>query len=288
MKVKHGPMKDKICIVTGANSGIGKATALGLARVGATVGMVCRSAIRGQRAMAEIMSISQNDDIHLFVGDLGYLEDVRHIARTILSRFKQLDVLINNAGVFLASRHTTRDGYEATFAINHLGYFLLTLLLLDRLKATPDSRIINVSSASHLRGEINFSDLHYESRLYNGLGAYRQSKLANLLFTYELARRLEGTGVTANAMNPGFVYTNMGRGSPARWLFWLAKRFGLLIDPAEGAATALYLAGSPEVNGVSGKYFYRNRPISSSEDSHDIVVASRLWELSRTLTGLKG
>jgi NAD(P)-dependent dehydrogenase (short-subunit alcohol dehydrogenase family) len=281
-------MRDKICIVTGANSGIGKATALGLAQAGATVGMVCRSAIRGQRAMSEIMSITENANLHLFVGDLGYMEDVRQVARSILSRFNQVDVLVNNAGVFLASRHTTRDGYEATFAINHLGYFLLTHLLLDRIKATPGARIINVSSASHLRGVIDFSDLHYERRFYNGLGAYRQSKLANLLFTYELARRLQGTGVTANAMNPGFVYTNMGNGSPARWLFWLAKRLGLLIDPAAGAKTALYLAGSPEVDGISGRYFYRNRPISSSEDSNDMVVASRLWELSLTLTGLKG
>jgi NAD(P)-dependent dehydrogenase (short-subunit alcohol dehydrogenase family) len=211
--------------------------------------------------------------------------EVRKLADAFRERYQRLDVLVNNAGAIFMSRQVSRDGLEMTFALNHLGYFLLTNLLLDLLIASAPARVVNVSSGAHLGGKINFADLQLE-RSYTGFGAYSQSKLANVLFTYELARRLQGTGVTVNALHPGFVATNFGRSNGGLFdpLFRLIQRFGAL-TPEKGAETTVYLAVSPEVEGVTGKYFANCKPAASSALSNDETTARRLWEVSEQLTG---
>lgn len=276
-------MTGKICIVTGANSGIGKATAFGLAQQGAHVVMVCRNEAKGLAAKADIEAQTGNTTIDLLLADLASQKAIRRLAETILERYERIDVLVNNAGVYLGSRSVTEDGYEATFAINHLAYFLLTHLLLDRLKASAPSRIINVSSEAHQSGKMHFDDLDLASG-FNGIKAYAQSKLCNVLFTYSLAKRLEGTGVTVNALHPGVVGTNIGNGSLIGWFF---KLFGpLLLSPTKGAGTSLYLATSPDVEGVMGKYFIKKKAQQSSALSYDEEVAERLWAISLKRTDL--
>lgn len=276
-------MKGKICVVTGANSGIGRETAVGLARLGATVVMVCRNAARGEAAQRAIIAQSHNRDVHLLLGDLSNQAQIRNVAAEIKRRFPRLDVLVNNAGQFLRERLLTVDGLEMTFALNHLGYFLLTAELLDILLASTPSRVVNVSSGAHAGGRIRFDNLQGERR-YSGWTAYSRSKLANVMFTYELARRLESSGVTANVLHPGFVSTNFGRGSSLlmNGLMVLARPFAL--TPEEGAETPVYLASSPEVDGVTGAYFYRKRPQRSSTRSYNEAKARKLWQVSAELT----
>ncbi len=278
-------MKGKHCLVTGANSGIGFATAEELASRGAAVVMVCRDKERGEAARARIAKRVPEASIDLLIADLSSQAEIRRLAAQLIDRYARLDVLVNNAGVFLGSRRETADGLEATFAINHLAYFQLTNLLLPLLKASAPSRIVNVSSNAHDGARLDLSDLNSASR-YNGMRAYRNSKLANLLFTYELARRLEGSGVTANALHPGVVGTRIGRASPlaARLFFILAKP--VLLSPRKGAATTLYLATSPEVEGISGKYFMKRAPRETTPVSHDRELAEELWRISERLTGL--
>jgi len=280
-------MQGKVCIVTGANSGIGKATALGLAQMGATVVMVCRNKVKGEEAQNEIKEKSGNDAIDLILADLSSQESIHQLAENIQQRNQQLHVLINNAGGVNLSRRETMDGLEMTFAVNYLAPFLLTNLLLDKLKASAPSRIVNVSSESHQSGYIRMDDLQLEKG-YRIMRAYGQSKLALVLFTYELARRLQGTGVTANCLHPGFVATNIGQsgvGSIGRSITKLIFS-GLGISPEEGAKTSIYLASSPEIEGVTGKYFIKSIPVRSAPISYDETLQRQLWDESTKLVNL--
>ncbi|MFQ5793638.1 MAG: SDR family oxidoreductase [Candidatus Bipolaricaulia bacterium] len=246
-------MQGKTRIVTGANSGIGKATALGLAKLGVTVVMVCRNPRKGEAAMAEIKAQSGNESVDLMIADLSSQQSIRQLVADFTDRYQRLHVLINNAGLHLSRRFVTADGIETTFAVNHLASFLLTNLLLDVLKASAPARIVNVTSSAHSR-TMDFDNLQGEKQ-YNGMQTYTQSKLANILFTYELARRLEGTGVTVNCLHPGTVRSGLQRNLPR--IFRLLRLF--FATPEKGAETSIYLASSPEVEGVSGKYFSDKR-----------------------------
>lgn len=278
-------MTGKTCLITGGNSGIGKATAIGLAKLGATVVIVSRDKDKGEAAIFEIRSVSRNKDIDSMVCDLSSLDSVRELAHDFMARYKQLHVLVNNAGVFLPKRVSTADGLEATFVTNHLGHFLLTNLLLGELKESSPSRIINITSSAHYGTEIDFEDLQGEKK-YSGYHAYSQSKLANVLFTYLLAKKLEGTGVTVNSLHPGVVRTGFGKDQGG--LMSIGVRIGSpFMMSAESAARAvIYLATSPEVEGVSGKFFSKGHEKRSSTQSYDVASAERLWNVSAELTKL--
>lgn len=280
-------MNGKICMITGANSGVGKYTALGLATLGATVIMVCRDLDRGRAAQQEIRALSGSDSVHLLLADLSSQSSIRKLAQQFRAKYRHLHVLVNNAGAYFLWRSRSVDGLEMTFALNHVGYFLLTNLLLDVIIATAPARIINVASAAHWASSIDFDDLqHKNGRLT--MDAYGRSKLANILFTYELARRLEGTGVTANCLHPGFVASNFAKnnGLLARLGVTLLRPFA--VSPEIGAETPLYLATSAEVEGVSGKYFVNRSVARSNAESYDEEVARRLWEVSEQLVKLEG
>lgn len=277
-------MTEKVCLVTGANAGLGKVTALELARMGATVIMVARSQARGEAALAEVRQGSGSDKVQLLLADLSSMATIRQLAATVQANYGRLDVLVNNAGGIFKDRQVSVDGYEMTFALNHLSYFLLTNLLLDLLKASVPARIVNVSSGAHAGSNINFNDIMLAKK-YRSFEAYGQSKLANILFTYELARRLAGSGVTANALHPGGVATEFATGEGLMGtIFKLIRPF--LLTPEQGAQTQIYLASSPEVEGISGQYFARKKPVNSAKISYDTAVAQRLWQLSAELTGL--
>jgi NAD(P)-dependent dehydrogenase (short-subunit alcohol dehydrogenase family) len=274
-------MNGRVCVVTGGNRGIGRATADGLAQLGAIVVLVCRRKEDGEAAAQDIGARYSNTP-DLVTADLSSQASIRRAAAELQSRYPRIHVLVNNAGVIPRRREVTVDGLEMQFAVNHLGYFLLTNLLLPQLKAGAPSRIINVSSGAHTHAGIDFNDLQAE-RAYDPKDVYSRSKLANVLFTYELARRLQGTGVTANCLNPGVVATGM-----------LADYMGVSPDagsstfgatPEEGAETSIYLASSPDVATVTGKYFERKQARRSSRESYDEAPARRLWELSERLTG---
>ncbi|HET8839955.1 MAG TPA: SDR family oxidoreductase [Ktedonobacteraceae bacterium] len=275
-------MQGKVCLVTGSSTGIGKATARELARMGATVVLVCRSQSRGEAAQAEIKQSTGNDQVDLIVADLSLLLDVRRVAETFRQRYSQLHVLINNAGAANHTRQITSDGLESTFALNYLAPFLLTELLLDVLKASAPARIINVSSMNHRNNTIHFDDLQ-GGKKYNMWRAYGQSKLALILFTYELADQLKGTGVTVNALHPGIIASEFGRGLGG-FLHGAWKVIAPFISTVEqGAQTTLYLATSPAVEGVSGKYFINSKEAQSSRRSHDKQMRLRLWQVTQDL-----
>jgi NAD(P)-dependent dehydrogenase (short-subunit alcohol dehydrogenase family) len=278
-------MTGKTCVVTGASSGIGFETALELARRGARVTLVSRSAERCQAAAERIRQETGNAEVGYIAADLSLLAEVRRAAEEILKREERLDVLVNNAGGFFWKRMETAEGLEMTFALNHLNYFLLTNLLLEKLKASAPSRIVCVSSDAHRGGRLNFDDLQ-NKRKYAGFPAYAQSKLMNVLFTYELSRRLAGSGVTANALHPGFVASGFGKNNGL--LFRVAMPLAQLgaISPQEGARTSITLASSPELEGVSGKYFTKEKEVQSAPASYDEESARRLWDVSLQLTGL--
>ena len=283
MPTVNSSMQGKICMVTGANSGIGKATALALAQMGATVVMVCRDRARGEEARSEITTKSRNNAVDLLQADLSSQQSIRQLVEHFKQRYTHLHVLINNAGAAFTGRRETVDGLEMTFAVNYLAPFLLTNLLLDVLKASAPARIVNVSSASHKSGYIQMDDLQGEKH-NRSMRAYPQSKLAIVLFTYELARRLQGTGVTANCLDPGFVATNIGQTGaslPVRLLIKLIGSFGT--SPEKGAKTSIYLASSPEVEGVTGKYFVKSLPKRSAAISYDESLQRKLWEQSAKL-----
>ena len=278
-------MGGKVCMVTGANSGIGKATALGLASLGATVVMVCRSQERGEAALAEIKQKSSNERIFLLLADLASQAAIRKLAEDFNKQFSALHVLINNAGIIPRKRQVTVDGFETQFAVNHLAPFLLTNLLLDTLKRSAPARIVIVTSDMHRGVSISFDDLQSVGS-YRPVRVYSETKLANVLFTYELARKLKGTKVTANCLHPGMVATKLladGIGIP-RPLTSTTKLIGS--SPEKGAKTSIYLAASPEVEGVNGKYFVKEKPVESSQISYDQNLAGRLWKQSAELTGL--
>ncbi|HLO03458.1 MAG TPA: SDR family oxidoreductase [Symbiobacteriaceae bacterium] len=293
----------KVSLVTGATSGIGKATAEGLARLGATVVLVARDRTKGEATKAEIIAKTGNTNVDLLLADLSSQASIRQLAAAFKARYDRLDILINNAGGVFPKRSLTVDGHEYTFAFNHLAYFLLTDLLLDLLKAStppggnllrgpngnvlggsPPARIINVTSMFGAGATINLDDLHLQSG-YTGIKAYSQSKLCNMLFTYELARRLEGTGVTVNCVHPGVVRTNFGNTSAFFRIMGLIAR-PFMLTPERSAERLLYLAASPAVEGVTGRYFGKQVEMRSPRQTYDEGVAQKLWAISAQLTGL--
>jgi NAD(P)-dependent dehydrogenase (short-subunit alcohol dehydrogenase family) len=301
-------MSGKTCVVTGATAGIGEVTARELSSLGANVVIVGRSPQRCKATVEAIRQQTNNAAADFLVADLSSQKEVRRVAQEVLDRCPRLDVLVNNAGAMFADRRESVDGIEMTFALNHLGYFLLTNLLLERLKASAPARIVNVSSHAHAhikafdiddpQGRKHFPALSggtapkfgrvlctlFAPMQHPAFVQYSQTKLANLLFTYELARRLEGTGVTVNALHPGFVATNFTAGNGV--FGWFLRRYAslLAIGVEEGARTSVYLVTSPEVQGVSGRYFVKQKQVASSAASRDEAAARRLWELSEELT----
>jgi NAD(P)-dependent dehydrogenase (short-subunit alcohol dehydrogenase family) len=289
MEQTYPSMQGKVCLVTGATSGIGKATALELARQGATVVIVGRSQLKGEAALREIQEASGNSAVDLLLADLSSQASVHELAASFLERYDHLHVLINNAGVFLLKRQLTVDGLEMTLAVNHLAPFLLTHLLLDRLKASTPARIVNVCSGSHFSGRINQEDLQL-AKGYNVWRAYAQSKLVMILCSYKLARQLEGTGVTLNCLNPGFVFTNMGMSNVGPRIQQIARAIlsHLGSSPEKGAQTSLYLAMSPEMEQISGKYFDQLALKPSSSRSYDQTLQEQVWQESTRLVRLPG
>ena len=278
-------MEGRVCLITGASSGIGKASAEQLASMGAYVVMVCRGREKGERAKADVEAKSGSRSVELMLADLTSFDSVRALSREYQETHDSLHVLINNAGVALLRRAVTNDDLEETFQVNYLSPFLLTNLLIPLLKRSAPSRIVNVSSVGHYGGHINFDDLQMEKD-YAVMRAYSQSKLGLILFTHELAKRLEGTGVTANSLHPGAVATDIwGRSlGPAAFLGKVTRLF--MVSPEKGARTQVYLASSPEVEGVSGEYFDSNHMKRSSAESYDQAVAQRLWDVSASLVGI--
>ena len=286
MEHVNSGMGGKVVLITGGTSGIGKAAATALAGMGATVVITGRNEERGKRALQEIWEESGNDGVELILADLTVQDEVRRLAEELRERHNQLEVLVNNAGLVLSERTETPDGIETQLAINHLAPFLLTNLLLDLLKESAPSRIVTVSSDAHRWAKIDLDDLQSRKR-YRGMQVYGKTKLANIMFTYELAERLEGTGVTANCMHPGGVNTNFGnnQGGPMNLLFRLFKPF--MRSPEQGADTLIYLASSPEVEGMTGKYLADRKVKAASDAAYDETTRKRLWEASEELTGLK-
>jgi retinol dehydrogenase-12 len=282
-------MEGKTCVVTGGTSGIGKEIAAGLAGMGASVVLVGRSKSKCEEAASEITrrAAGNNASISYLLADLSSQSSIRTMAQAFLDRHQRLDVLVNNAGIFNARHEMTEDGIERTFAVNHLAPFLLTGLLRDRLLASNDARIVTTSSIGHRGVAIDFSDLHFKRRRYSGFEAYRQSKLANILFTRELARRLKDSSATANCFHPGGVRTSLAGGNP--WYYQLAWHAAapFLLSAEKGADTGIYLASSRDLNGVSGKYFVKRRVRVPSPQAQDDDAALRLWKASEELTKLK-
>ena len=284
MPPSEGPMSGQVCVVTGANSGIGKAAALTLARFGAEVILVCRDSARGAAARAEIAAAAAAGQPRLEIADLSSMTEVRDLAGR-LSALGRLDVLINNAGLVLGERRTSADGFEYTFAVNHLAPFLLTNLLREQLAGSAPARVITVSSAAHRGARLNLDDLQLAGH-FNGWRAYSNSKLANILFTTELARRLTGTGVTANCLHPGTVNTGFGRDGSRLLRFGLDLGRRFLRTAGQGADTVIYLASSPDVAGATGGYYVNRKLRTPSRAARDQATARRLWEISAELTGL--
>jgi retinol dehydrogenase-14 len=283
-QVHGGPMAGRTVLVTGGTTGIGRATALGLARMGTDLAICGRDRGRTEGAAAEIRAADGQAEV--FVADLSSQSAVRRLAGEVLQRCSRIDVLVNNVGGYWNTRQLTSEGLERTFALNHLAAFLLTNLLLDRLTQSAPARVVTVASNAHTQGRIDFDDLQGEGA-YSGARAYNQSKLANVLFTYELARRLPATSPTANALHPGVVRTSFGAEDPGgvqRRLVPLLRPF--MKAPAQGAATAVHLASAPELAPVMGRYFANRKPKRSSKASYDQAAAARLWRVSAELVGL--
>jgi NAD(P)-dependent dehydrogenase (short-subunit alcohol dehydrogenase family) len=278
-------MQDKTCLITGGTNGIGKSTAQELSRMGVTVVIVGRNAQKTSLVVDAIRAASGNHRVDSLLADLSSQQEIRRLAHEFKSKYSQLHVLLNNAGAFFMQRQLSVDGIEMTFALNHLDYFLLTNLLLDTIKSSAPARIINVSSGAHTSGKIEFDNLQGE-RAY-GFKTYGNSKLAIILFTVELARRLAGTGVTVNALHPGLVATNFGKNTGGV----IAALFGIIaplvaLSPAKGAETSIYLASSPRVDGITGKYFYRSQVTPAAPQGTDMVVARKLWDVSAEMVHL--
>ena len=281
-------MIGKTCIVTGANSGIGKETALGLAQIGARMVMVCRNAEKGKAALEEIRRESGSSQVDLLIADMSSQASVRALAEQIRQKYPCLDVLVNNAGGAAWARTLSAEGFELTLAANYLGAALLTLLLLDLLKASAPARIVNVSSSESQDARLDMQDLRFERRKYSAVAAYRQSKLLMNVFTFELARRLAGTGVTANCLHPGAVATNIWSAdsmpSIVKLIVPLMKPF--MLSSKQGAAVSLYLATSPEVAQVSGEYFVKSKPAKSKPLSRDPKLMAEVWLCTEKMTSL--
>jgi len=284
-QIHGGPMAGKTVLVTGGTAGIGRATAMGLAMMGAHLGITGRDRGRTEGAAREIRAAS-GGQVDVFVADLSSQSEVRRLAEQVLQACPRIDVLVNNVGGYWNTRHVTADGLERTFALNYLAPFLLTNLLLDRLKQSAPARVVTVASNAHTTGRIDFDDLQGE-RSYSGSRAYSQSKLGNVLFTYELARRLAASAVTADALHPGVVNTSFGAEDPGgvqRLFVPFVRPF--LKTPEQGAATSIHLASSPDLEQVSGRYFANSKPKRSSKASYDQTAAARLWQVSAELVNL--
>lgn len=285
-------LQDKVILITGSTNGIGHASAEGLAQMGATVIVTGRSETRCQSVVRTIRNAGKGKTDYL-IADLSDLEQVRRLAHQFHKRYSRLDVLINNAGAYYVKRQISPDGIELTFALNHLSHFLLTALLLDRLKETAsqygEARILNVSSISHAAGKIDFSNLQSDQSYGRfGFDAYTNSKLANVMFTFELARRLQGTSVTANALHPGLVSTGFGTNN-FKFMRLAMKLFGLVaLTPEAGAKNSIYLAASPEVRGVSGQYYVKNKPVRAAAQAYDEQAQRSLWDISLRLVSKNG
>jgi retinol dehydrogenase 14 len=281
-------MIGKVVLITGGTGGIGRAAAIALASMGARVGITGHHRARAQQAADAIARESGNPSVDIFVADMSSQAEVRQLADEVLAAYPRLDVLLNNVGGFWAHRRSTADGLEHTFALNHLAPFLLTNLLLERLIASAPSRIVTVSSGAHSMGGIDFDDLMGEGA-YSGQRAYNQSKLANVMFTYELARRLQESGVTATVLHPGMTSTGFGAEDTARgWGPLIAVMRPFMKKPRQGAETPVYLASSPEAQGLTGQYFAGRKAKQSSDLSYDVEAAARLWRVSADLVGLSG
>ncbi len=274
-------VRGRTCVVTGATAGVGLETARGVARQGATVVIVGRDPDKCRTVVEAIRQRSGNPNVGFLVADLSVQSEIRRLAREIEARYPRLHVLVNNVGGLFLNGQVSADGIEMTLALNHLGPYLLTRLVCPILKASAPARVVNVASVAHLGARLDCADLRFA-----GWKGYRRSKLANILFTYELARRLAGTGVTANALSPGLVASNFGLNN--RGLFPVVRPLWnwTAVSPERGARTSIYLATSPEVEGVSGKYFTRCRPRRSSVASRDPATAAQLWRVSASLVGL--
>jgi NAD(P)-dependent dehydrogenase (short-subunit alcohol dehydrogenase family) len=272
-------MNGKVCLVTGATDGIGKVSARVLAELGAKVIIVGRNPEKSAIVLAELRSISGNENIDLLMADLAVMQEVRDLAEQVISRYDRIDVLLNNAGGYFTKHKITSDGLEMTFALNHMSYFLLTNKLMELLKYSAPARIVNVSSDAHYGVDMEFENLNGEQE-YKAWKAYQKSKLANVLFTYELLKKVPGN-ITVNCLHPGFVATNFGHNNGGFFgpVLKIAQRISA-IDPEEGAKTSIFLCSAPEVKGVSGKYFYKCQPKTSSRESRNMDTGKRLWQIS--------
>jgi NAD(P)-dependent dehydrogenase (short-subunit alcohol dehydrogenase family) len=278
-------MIGKICIVTGSNSGIGKETALALTGMGATVVMAVRDLERGETAREEIIRRTGKDAVDLMICDLSSTKSIRQFVEEISNKYDRLDVLINNAGAACHERQITEDGFERSLAVNYLGPFLLTRELLPLLERSAPSRVINLSSGMHTRAKIDFDDIQSE-RSSNGMSVYGSTKLMILMYTYELARRLDGTGVTANVVHPGFAATNLGASMGLAYRIGLKLMRPFQINAERGSETPVYVATSPELEGVTGRYFAKSLEKPSSEESYDESAQKRIWDVAESLLGL--
>ena len=276
-------MNGKVCLVTGATDGIGKVSARVLAELGAKVIIVGRNPEKSAIVLAELKSISGNENIDLLMADLAVMQEVRDLAEQVISRYDRIDVLLNNAGGYFTKHEITSDGLEMTFALNHMSYFLLTNKLMELLKYSAPARIVNVSSDAHYGVDMEFENLNGEQE-YKAWKAYQKSKLANVLFTYELLKKVPGN-ITVNCLHPGFVATNFGHNNGGFFgpVLKIAQRISA-IDPEEGAKTSIFLCSAPEVKGVSGKYFYKCQPKTSSRESRNMDTGKRLWQISSDIT----
>lgn len=272
-------MNGKVCLVTGATDGIGKVSARVLAELGAKVIIVGRNPEKSAIVLAELRSISGNENIDLLMADLAVMQEVRDLAEQVISRYDRIDVLLNNAGGYFTKQEKTSDGLEMTFALNHMSYFLLTNKLMELLKYSAPARIVNVSSDAHYGVDIEFENLNGEKE-YKAWKAYQKSKLANVLFTYELLKKVPGN-ITVNCLHPGFVATNFGHNNGGFFgpVLKIAQRISA-IDPEEGAKTSIFLCSAPEIKGFSGKYFYKCQPKTSSQESRNMDTGKRLWQIS--------
>ncbi len=272
-------MNGKVCLVTGATDGIGKVSARVLAEKGAKVIIVGRNPEKSATVLAELKSSSGNENIDLLMADLAVMQEVRDLAEQVISHYDRLDILLNNAGGYFAKHELTSDGLERTFALNHMSYFLLTNKLMELLKSSAPARIVNVSSDAHYGIDMEFENLNGEQE-YKAWKAYQKSKLANVLFTYELLKKVPAD-ITVNCLHPGFVATNFGHNIGGFFgpVLKIAQRISA-IDPEEGAKTSIFLCSAPEVKGVSGKYFYKCQPKTSSRESRNMDTGKRLWQIS--------
>ena len=283
-----GDMTGKTCVVTGANSGIGRETALGLARMGARVVLVCRNADKGKAALEEVARESKSSQPDLLIADISSQASVRALAGQIREKYKRLDVLLNNAGAALTKRQVSADGIEMTVALNHLGPFLLTSLLLELLKASTPSRVINVSSEASRRARIDTSDLQFERRKYKFFAAYGQAKLMLNMSSFEMARRVDRTGVTVNCLHPGVVATNFGSvDAPLGMKIVFGALRPFLLSPVQGAQTSIYAASSPDVAQISGKYLIKSKPAETNPLARDPKLTADVWEWSEKMTGAR-